>query len=165
MHDPVMERATLAARRDFDLLPRSTEIAVQPARRCELSALADMANRLVPGVQIAEPDLERYFNFDPGSILTFSRNDRLLGAVAFIYLINEMQLHGVSCAAVEDLGWGVRTHVMLPGGGQLGIYQPRHARPRTMGAKAAVKRARRGTARRVTKSKTKSARSRGARKK
>jgi hypothetical protein len=86
MHDPVMERATLAARRDFDLLPRSTEIAVQPARRCELSALADMANRLVPGVQIAEPDLERYFNFDPGSILTFSRNDRLLGAVAFIYL-------------------------------------------------------------------------------
>ena len=80
-------------------------------------------------------------------------------------LVNEMQLHGVSCAAVEDLGWGVRTHVMLPGGGQLGIYQPRHARPRTMGAKAAVKRARRGTARRVTKSKTKSARSRGARKK
>jgi hypothetical protein len=86
MHDPVMERATLAARRDFDLLPKSTEIEVQAARRCELSALADMANRLVPGVQITEPDLERYFSFDPGSILTFSRKHRLLGAVAFIYL-------------------------------------------------------------------------------
>ena len=44
-------------------------------------------------------------------------------------LVGEMQRHGISCAAVEDLGWGIRTHVMLPGGGQLGIYQPRHARP------------------------------------
>jgi hypothetical protein len=86
MHDPVMERTTLAARRDFDLLPKSTEIEVQAARHCELSALADMANRLVPGVQITEPDLDRYFSFDPGSILTFSRKNRLLGAVAFIYL-------------------------------------------------------------------------------
>ena len=45
-----------------------------------------MANRLVPGVQITEPDLARYYRFDPGSILTFSRNDKLLGAVAFLYL-------------------------------------------------------------------------------
>jgi hypothetical protein len=86
MHDPVIERATLAARHDFDMLPKSAEIEVQVARRSELPALADMANRLVPGVQIAEPDLERYFNFDPCSILTFSRKNKLLGAVAFIYL-------------------------------------------------------------------------------
>lgn len=86
MRDPVMERATLAAKRDFDMLPRSAEIHVQPARRSELVALADMANRLVPGVQITEPDLARYYAFDPGSILTFSRNKKLLGAVAFLYL-------------------------------------------------------------------------------
>ena len=43
------------------------------AQFSELAALADMANRLVPGVQITEPDLERYFTFDPESILTFSR--------------------------------------------------------------------------------------------
>ena len=73
-------------KRDFDLLPKSAEISVQPASRTDLGALADMANRLVPGVQITEPDLERYFRFDPGSILTFSRKDRLLGAVAFLYL-------------------------------------------------------------------------------
>jgi hypothetical protein len=85
MHDQVMERGTFAARHDFDVLPRSAEIAVQPARRSDLSALADMGNRLVPGVQIAEPDLERYFIYDPESILTFSRNQKLLGAVAFIY--------------------------------------------------------------------------------
>jgi hypothetical protein len=86
MRDPVMERATLAAKRDFDLLPKSAEIAVQPALRSDLGALADMANRLVPGVQITEPDLERYYSFDPGSILTFSRKKKLLGAVAFLYL-------------------------------------------------------------------------------
>jgi hypothetical protein len=86
MRDPVMERATLAAKRDFDLLPRSAEIAVRPALRSDLAALADMANRLVPGVQISEPDLERYYSFDPGSILTFSRKQKLLGAVAFLYL-------------------------------------------------------------------------------
>jgi hypothetical protein len=86
MHDPDMERATLTAKRDFDLLPRSAEITVQPAQRSDLAALADMANRLVPGVQISEPDLERYYSFDSGSILTFSRKQKLLGAVAFLYL-------------------------------------------------------------------------------
>jgi hypothetical protein len=86
MRDPVMERGTLAARHDFDMLPRSAEIGVQPAQRSELPILADMANRLVPGVRIAEPDLERYFAYDPESILTFSRREKLLGAVAFLYL-------------------------------------------------------------------------------
>jgi hypothetical protein len=85
MHDQAMERATFAARHDFDILPRSAEIEVQPARRSDLPTLADMGNRLVPGVQIAEPDLERYFAYDPESILTFRRNQKLLGAVAFIY--------------------------------------------------------------------------------
>ena len=80
-------------------------------------------------------------------------------------LVDEMQLRGVSCAAVEDLGWGVRTHVMLPGGGQLGIYQPRHARPRTMGARTASRRTRKPAARRASKPKAKKARSRRARKK
>ena len=32
------------------------------------------------------PVLARYLAFDPESILTFSRQDRLLGAVAFLYL-------------------------------------------------------------------------------
>src|SRR5260370_4930965 len=86
MRDRVMERVSLAARHDFDMLARSTEIDVQPARHSELSALADMGNRMVPGVQITEPDIERYFAFDPGSILTFNRKGKLLGAVAFLYL-------------------------------------------------------------------------------
>ena len=45
MRDPVKERASLAAKRDFDMLPRSVETDVQPARRSELSAIAEMGNR------------------------------------------------------------------------------------------------------------------------
>lgn len=86
MRDPIMKRAPSPARHDFDALPRSADIDVQPALRSQLCAVADLGNRLVPGVKITESDLERYFSFDPGSILTFSRHGRLLGAVAFLYL-------------------------------------------------------------------------------
>jgi hypothetical protein len=86
MSKKIKERGTLAARHDFDALPSSSEIKVRPAQRNELNALADMANRLVPGVQITEPILSRYFALDPHSILTFERDGTLLGAVAFLYL-------------------------------------------------------------------------------
>jgi len=36
---------------------------------------------------------------------------------------------GVACTPPRDLGWGVLTQVTLPGGGRLGAYEPRHARP------------------------------------
>jgi len=49
-------------------------------------------------------------------------------------LVETMKNRGVQCGAIEDQGWGVLTHVTLPGGGKLGIYQPRHARPEPMNA-------------------------------
>src|SRR5712672_3527501 len=45
-----------------------------------------MAHRMLPGVQIAAPTLRKYLAFDPECILTFSRQERLLGAIAFLYL-------------------------------------------------------------------------------
>ena len=36
---------------------------------------------------------------------------------------------GVTCDPTADRGWGIVTHIALPGGGKLGLYQPRHARP------------------------------------
>ena len=41
----------------------------------------------------------------------------------------EMTRRGVVCTAPQDRGLGVLTQLSLPGGGQLGVYQPRHARP------------------------------------
>lgn len=36
---------------------------------------------------------------------------------------------GVSCSPAADQGWGVVTSVTLPGGHELGVYEPRHPRP------------------------------------
>jgi hypothetical protein len=49
-----------------------------------------------------------------------------------------MREHGISCTPVQDLGWGRLTRLTLPGGGALGVYQPRHARPKPMRAAAAT---------------------------
>lgn len=43
--------------------------------------------------------------------------------------ISEMKERNISCEDLEDHGWGILTHVTLPGGGKLGVYQPRHERP------------------------------------
>jgi hypothetical protein len=40
-----------------------------------------------------------------------------------------MKKRGLKCTAVQDHGWGLLTEVTLPGGGRLGVYEPRHARP------------------------------------
>ena len=34
--------------------------------------------------------------------------------------------HGVTCTPVEEARWGRVTSVPLPGGGSVGLYQPRH---------------------------------------
>lgn len=36
---------------------------------------------------------------------------------------------GVACEPPTSQGWGRSTHLRLPGGGALGLYQPRHERP------------------------------------
>jgi hypothetical protein len=58
--------------------------------------------------------------------------------------VAEMREVGISCDPVQDQGYGLLTQVTLPGGGRLGVYQPRHARPKTMslGQKTASKTAR-----------------------
>jgi catechol 2,3-dioxygenase-like lactoylglutathione lyase family enzyme len=33
---------------------------------------------------------------------------------------------GVQCSEVEQARWGAITKIQLPGGGQLGLYQPKH---------------------------------------
>lgn len=43
--------------------------------------------------------------------------------------VAEMRDRGVPCAPVRDQRWGRLTEITLPGGGALGVYQPRHAQP------------------------------------
>jgi hypothetical protein len=48
--------------------------------------------------------------------------------------VEEVMTRGASCAPISNRGWGLLTQVSLPGGGQLGVYQPHHARPEPMTA-------------------------------
>jgi hypothetical protein len=51
----------------------------------------------------------------------------------------KMGKSNITCGPVQNLGWGLLTRVMLPGGGKLGVYQPRHARPKAMSSRKAAK--------------------------
>ncbi|TIP93839.1 MAG: extradiol dioxygenase [Mesorhizobium sp.] len=48
--------------------------------------------------------------------------------------IQELKSHDVECTSVTDEGWGLLTHVSLPSGGSLGLYQPRHPLAHKAGA-------------------------------
>ena len=41
----------------------------------------------------------------------------------------EMEQNDIPCEPVTQAEWGLLTQITLPGGGKLGIYEPRHARP------------------------------------
>jgi hypothetical protein len=43
--------------------------------------------------------------------------------------VDRLTMLGIECSAIEEQRWGVLTRMKLPGGGQIGVYQPRHARP------------------------------------
>ena len=57
----------------------------------------------------------------------------------------QMANEGVACDPVQNQGWGLLTQVTLPGGGKLGVYQPRHARPPAKPAPARKVRVRKKT--------------------
>ena len=40
--------------------------------------------------------------------------------------VNQLAAKGIQCAAVTEARWGLLTSLVLPGGGELGLYQPRH---------------------------------------
>lgn len=49
-------------------------------------------------------------------------------------LVAEMKKRNIACEPVKSQGWRLLTRLTLPGGGELGIYQPRHTRPSSMNA-------------------------------
>jgi hypothetical protein len=48
--------------------------------------------------------------------------------------VKAMKQRKIACDKPIDRGWGVLTTLTLPGGGKLGVYEPRHARPKATGA-------------------------------
>ena len=50
-------------------------------------------------------------------------------------IVAEMGARGIATEPVQDMGWGILTQIRLPGGGKLGVYQPRHERPKSAATK------------------------------
>lgn len=46
-------------------------------------------------------------------------------------VVRALEEKGLACAPVHAERWGLVTEVTLPGGGRLGIYEPKHRRPRS----------------------------------
>jgi catechol 2,3-dioxygenase-like lactoylglutathione lyase family enzyme len=40
--------------------------------------------------------------------------------------VEQLAAKGVVCGPVTDQGWGLLTSIRLPGGGDVGLYEPRH---------------------------------------
>lgn len=53
----------------------------------------------------------------------------------------EMAKNNIRCSPVQNQGWGLLSQITLPGGGKIGVYQPRHARPKAMPVRKAAKKA------------------------
>ena len=47
--------------------------------------------------------------------------------------ILHMKEHNIRCGNVREERWGLVTALSLPGGGKMGVYQPKHARPEPLG--------------------------------
>jgi len=43
--------------------------------------------------------------------------------------IETLRAKGIECSPVTEERWGSITKIRLPGGGNIGLYQPRHPRP------------------------------------
>jgi len=43
--------------------------------------------------------------------------------------VKEMDEHKIICTTIDEQRWGLITHITLPGGGKIGVYEPKHARP------------------------------------
>ena len=43
--------------------------------------------------------------------------------------MDDMKAKNVTCSPIDEQRWGSITRLTLPGGGKLGVYQPKHASP------------------------------------
>lgn len=43
--------------------------------------------------------------------------------------VRKMAEHKVECSETQDEGWGILVELKLPGGGKIGVYEPKHPSP------------------------------------
>lgn len=81
----------------------------------------------------ALPPAELGIHPDDGKFIQHHANEELSGVIAYLMCndlqatIVGLQAKGAKTTEIVQAGWGITTTVRLPGGGGLGLYQPRHA--------------------------------------
>ena len=86
----------------------------------------------LPNVDVGDGWL--IFGLPPSEVAVHPGDENEVHELYFMYddvekLVVALTQRGYACDPVRDQGWGLLTQVTLPGGGKLGIYEPRHARP------------------------------------
>lgn len=80
-------------------------------------------------------------------------------------LVDAVAAEDIVCGPIQDRGWGLLTQLTLPGGGAIGVYEPRHARPSAKMPAKKVKLSAKRAAKRRAKPARKATKSRAATKK
>jgi catechol 2,3-dioxygenase-like lactoylglutathione lyase family enzyme len=69
----------------------------------------------------------------PPAEAAFHPSDESSGAHELYFMCDDLNAEmatlakkGVQCSAVQEARWGSTTKMQLPGGGEVGLYQPKH---------------------------------------
>jgi hypothetical protein len=103
-----------AGRHELDRLARTELIAAEPATFLQLSDLAAIAKKEIPGVNAAEAGLVQFLRDDPESIFALMRDGRLIGGIALLYL--NCRGHDALLLDEIDLKNPAREFLARPGG-------------------------------------------------
>jgi hypothetical protein len=74
------------------------------------------------------------FAMPPSEIAVHPLNGNLTSEIYLIcddinLFVKEMSARKIICSAIENQRWGLLVYLTLPGGGKLGVYESKHARP------------------------------------
>jgi hypothetical protein len=86
MQKSLQESGDFARRHELDHLATTTMVAAAPATFEQLTELAAIAKKEIPGVNASQGGLVQSLRHDPESIFAFQRNGSVLGGIAFLYL-------------------------------------------------------------------------------
>jgi hypothetical protein len=80
----------------------------------------------------ALPPAEAALHPMDGSFAQLHAGHDLMGAVLYLMCddltatVRSLAEKGVRCTAIDEAPWGTKTTIPLPGGGEIGLYQPSH---------------------------------------
>jgi hypothetical protein len=81
-----LESSNLDPRHELDRLALTSAITADVATQEQLTELAELARKEIPGVNASLAGLTQFLRDDPQSIFAFQRGGKLLGGIAFLYL-------------------------------------------------------------------------------